>query len=519
MHWVASRFVFCLALAFSINGRQAQGMDLTSQTFTENGIRPSIAASDSGEFMILFTRLRWDLLNGSPSSLPQVPASHLFARLFHSDGSAMTEAFEVYSGAAFSGRSVVKSDRRGNFTCFWGVRPGSGANPYISFRRFDSNGRARTDVETVIRTGSNVEDSAIIMTFDVDMAPDGSFVVVWSESIDLYDARSVIYAQRFDSRSRKAGPRIRVTPQEVPPHQSQSDVRVSMDDEGGFVVTWLHRYFPEFPHRELSIDLKAAVYDPEGNALDSHLVLRHEELEVGHEHLPPRVKKMAGHGFVVMTNHTVMHELGEDEDPPSRTYSSTFEGRFYPENDVPSEIFSSHDIEIGGQSNFDLDMTEQGRIVLVFEDDLPDVKATRLMEFNPDFSIATNVRLLNDSGVLPIQAEALPVIQIREDGTYIYALTKVAEDFEVTRRQWIRGGIIQPDRDQEIGTAPLSVELAAQSMLSIEFETKPGKSYRLLRGGALNNLTEAEVFSGTGQRAKRLYPLKVGNEFFAVIEE
>jgi hypothetical protein len=399
-------YACCFLLLLIGNSPRAQSADITSMEFSEDGIRPALAASASGEFMLLFTRLRWDLVNQSQGGSPVVPPTHLFGRLFQADGAPKGDAFDVYTGAAFTGDAVVRSDQNGNFTCYWSIAPRStppgNSKPIIYSRRFDSNGRARTEAQSLITTGTEVEGNRILMTFDADMSPDGKSVVVWSESVDLYDAKSVIYAQRFDTRGRKAGPVIHVTTPEPPPNQSKTEVSVSMDDDGAFAVAWLHRYFPDFPSAELDIDLEVAVFEPDGRVQESHVVLRHEDLPFGHGHKDTRIKKVAGYGYVVMTNHTTRPELEVGESISDKLYSSTFEGRFYPDGEAPSEIFSSDVFEVKGRSIFDLTIAASGKIGLVFEDIQSEVNVTRFAEINSDFTDVLSVQILNANGELSL---------------------------------------------------------------------------------------------------------------------
>lgn len=510
-------FGFCFLLLFFCKDLRAQTADISRMMFSEDGVKPAIAANDSGEFMMLYTRVRWDLVNQSQGGTPIAPPTHLFGRLFHADGTPKGDSFEVYTGAALSGNTVVRSSENGNFTCYWSISPRSTttSKPIIYSRKFDSNGRARTEPQSIITTGNEIESNRILMTFDADMISDGTSVVVWSESVDLYDANSVIYAQRFDTRGRKTGPVIHVTTPEPPANQSKTEVSVSMDEDGAFAVAWLHRFFPDFPSAEVDIDLKVAIFGVDGQAQESVIVLRHEDIPSGHERLLTRVKKIAGNGFVVMTNHTKRRESNDDK----VTYSSTFEGRKYAETGEPSALFISDEWEVEGQSMFDLTVGEGGNIGLVYEAIESDVKLTRFAEISSDLSDVLNVQTLRADGEISKQSEGLPVILAKPDGTYIYALTETSDDFILSRKQFLKGGFIRPSNIGEENSKQLSIAIEDDNMLSIWFESAQGKNYRLLKGEDLHAMEQIELIQGTGQQISRHYTFSLGMEFFAVVEE
>jgi hypothetical protein len=209
------------------------------------------------------------------------------------------------------------------------------------------------------------------------------------------------------------------------------------------------------------------------------LVLRHEDLPDGHEHVTTRIKKAAGHGFVVMTNHIIRQDRIEDEALSANLYTSTFEGRYYLGEGAPSEVLSLEELEVTGPSNFDLTMAVDGDFTLVYEDIQLDVKKTLLTEINKDFMVVSNVQVLNAAG--DVSSEALPVILARADGTYIHAVTKIPDDFLTSRRQPLRGGIIQSVRIGGEIPKLLSIEDGENNMYSIWFQTTQGKTYRLFR--------------------------------------
>ncbi len=96
-------------------------------------------------------------------------------------------------------------------------------------RVYDSDGNARTGV-FILNPSSNAEYA------DVAMAPDGSFMTVWSKHTDFFND-TVIYARGFESTGVPSSDPIRINEITSSSYGSNA-VSVDMDDEGEAVVVW-----------------------------------------------------------------------------------------------------------------------------------------------------------------------------------------------------------------------------------------------------------------------------------------
>ncbi|MDC0325411.1 hypothetical protein OAM01_01480 [bacterium] len=500
-----------------VNNLVAQIGPISNFQVASSGLSPVVAASPNGEFMVVWRKGQASAVN----PLPFFPPLHLYGRVFEADGTPKGPEFEVYTGAALSGHVTLKADDLGNYTCFWSITPTrsgpGGSIPTIFMQRFDSKGRARTPGESVITTGKNRDAEIIYHHFDADTASDGSFVIVWSESLQLYDAQSIIYAQRFDSRANPIGSEFVVTPGDPEPYQSQTMVRVALDEEGEIAIAWLHRYFPEFPSAETSIQLKVAIFDNNGVLLDSYVVLEHEVIK-GHEHHAPKIDKVAGIGFVVMTNHTTKRDIDEGE-TITKEVSSTFEGRFYPDQGEPTDLKIFPVFKVIGTTLFDIALTAQGKIAVVFDGEKPDQKYPHFVEFNQDFSISSDYKILNESGTISDNREVGPTITPLPNGNYIYSFTKLPEGFPENQYYEVRAGVIQMNNAGAISPLTPTFQLLNNDQFEVQFETLPGRNYRIRRGADPRNLIDEEVILGEGNSITRQYSIGLKQEIFSISEE
>jgi hypothetical protein len=113
------------------------------------------------------------------------------------------------------------------FVAVWQALPGTD----VVERRFTASGAPLTPQVTVA-TSAIDEQSAVAS------APDGRFVVVWSDGIGNSD----LYAQRFDSAGNPSGPAIQVTASPTIDEQSPD---VAMAPDGSFLVTWCYFQTPD----------------------------------------------------------------------------------------------------------------------------------------------------------------------------------------------------------------------------------------------------------------------------------
>lgn len=308
-----------------------------------------------------------------------------------------------------------------------------------------------------------------------------------------------------------------VTPGDPEPNQSQTMVSVAMDDDDEISIAWLHRYFPDFPSAETSIQLKVATFDNNGVLLDSYVVLEREVLK-GHEHHAPKIDKVAGIGLVVMTNHTTRRDIDKGE-TTIREVSSTFEGRFYPDEGEPTKLKTFPGFKLVGTTLFDIALTSQGKIAVVFDGEKPDHKYPHFVEFNQDFSISLDYQVLNESGTVSENLEVNPTITPLSNGNYIYFFTKLPEGFLENRYYEVRAGVIQMNKVGAISQLTPTFQRLNNDQFEVQFETLSGRNYRIMRGSDPRNLNDEEVTLGEGNFITRQYSIGLKKEFFAVSEE
>ena len=118
----------------------------------------------------------------------------------------------------------------GRFVVVWSnASTGGGSN--IRGQRFEANG-ARSGAEFQVDVGGAVGNSYYP---NVDIAAHGTFVVVWSGD---NPAQPDVFGQMFDATGNRLGSLFLVN---STTGGIQNAPRVSMDDDGAFVVVWQDR--------------------------------------------------------------------------------------------------------------------------------------------------------------------------------------------------------------------------------------------------------------------------------------
>jgi hypothetical protein len=176
----------------------------------------AVAADEEGNFVVVW------------HSHGQDGSNHgIFGQRYDSAGSLRGEEFRVssYTTGAQDAPSVA-SDAVGNFVVAWESRDQDGDDEGIFAQRYDRTGEA-LGAEFQVNTG----------TFDsqrnpaVAAAPNGDFVVVWTDFGGLDDVRG----QRYDSAGDPQGSPFRVNSYTTGYQYAQS---VAVDADGDFVVVW-----------------------------------------------------------------------------------------------------------------------------------------------------------------------------------------------------------------------------------------------------------------------------------------
>jgi hypothetical protein len=155
--------------------------------------------------------------------------SGIVGRRYDAVGTPLGVEFEVNSQTGFNTSSPhVGHDPAGNFVVVWSRLDRFGSGWDLFGRRFDAAGHP---------VGSEFQVNAYTTgeptTGAVAMAPDGGFVVVWSDAGQ--DGSDDVIARRFDSAGSPAGPEFLVNSYTS---FSQEFPDVAADGAGNFVVVW-----------------------------------------------------------------------------------------------------------------------------------------------------------------------------------------------------------------------------------------------------------------------------------------
>lgn len=171
----------------------------------------NISVNSSGQYAVVWN----DYRNGH---------SDTYVRIFDSDGSTLVSEFRVHgaSSAEQDWSNVAMADN-GNVVVTWSDN--RLLNYEVYARVFDIDGNPITG-EMLVSSGLGVQDAHA-----VDVASDGSFVVVFQSSLD-----SNIYLQRYSSSGSASGFNQLVN---SGTSYTQDHPDVSVFNDGSFVVTWM----------------------------------------------------------------------------------------------------------------------------------------------------------------------------------------------------------------------------------------------------------------------------------------
>lgn len=174
---------------------------------------------------------------------------HAFVRVFAADGSPVTGEIRVDSITAPQTAPAPTSsppgfhpaiaiDQAGNFVVAFKANGAADSNG-IYARRFSASGNPLESEFLVNLSASNTQEDPAIA-----MAPDGRFVISWSNDIVTKNGRQGsslqqdIYAQRFSASGVKAGSQFLVHAKSSLPEFKST---VAMDSAGNFAVGWEHQ--------------------------------------------------------------------------------------------------------------------------------------------------------------------------------------------------------------------------------------------------------------------------------------
>ncbi|MDA8016715.1 MAG: hypothetical protein MPN21_04630 [Thermoanaerobaculia bacterium] len=204
----------------------AIGGELQTNTFTTGSQQfPDLVIEPDGDFQVVWTS------DGPTPGDSSFSSSH--RRLFDSSGSAVGAEIQIntYTTGSQAGPEIAR-DAQGNFVVVWigSSSPGNDNSIFsIQARRYASDGTALTDDFQVNTITTNNQNNPA-----VDMAADGTFVVVWHSN--AVDTTTGITGRLFDSSGSAVGTEFEINTYTTG-QQAFPDVAIA-EDGSSFVVVW-----------------------------------------------------------------------------------------------------------------------------------------------------------------------------------------------------------------------------------------------------------------------------------------
>jgi hypothetical protein len=227
----SSEFFSVFGRAFAPDGTPLQSSDQQLNTYTTGTqFARQVAALSSGEFVVIWSSTgSWGTDNDGRS---------VQARLVDSYGVALGPSeFQVntYTTGAQSAGGVA-ADGSNRFIVAWTSAGSLGTDQSdnsVQARRFDATGAALDATEFQVNTQTIFYQEGGL----VAAAPDGDFVVAWTDAYDpVGDDHIGVKARRFASDGTPLDPSDFQVNTYTPTGQRASDVEI--DAEGNFVVAW-----------------------------------------------------------------------------------------------------------------------------------------------------------------------------------------------------------------------------------------------------------------------------------------
>ena len=235
-------------------------------------------------------------------------------------------------------RVAMKSD--GSFVVVWESTGQDGSAEGVYGQRFDSNGN-KVGPEFQINTFTN--DFQLVP--EIAMAPDGSFVVIWTSNSQDGSGYG-IYGQRFDSNGSKTGSEFLINTT-TSGHQWSNCVAMGLD--GSFVVTWGSYY----QDGDSEWGVYGQRFDANGNKVGSefHINTYTDSHQNGGE-----IRLGADGSFVI-----IWHSLGQDGSGDG-VYGQRFDANG---NKVGSE-FQINTYTLNDQGEPQIAMNSDGSFIVVW---------------------------------------------------------------------------------------------------------------------------------------------------------
>ncbi|MFC2089008.1 T9SS type A sorting domain-containing protein, partial [Calditrichota bacterium] len=294
---------------------------------------PSIAADDSGNFVITWQDSRIDSCN-----------QDIYAQYYSSDGSALGNNFKVNddSGPTDQWRPSAAIDGSGNFVITWGDNRNGGTDySDIYAQRYAADG-------TALGNNFKINDNIVNAWLggpSIVTDNSGNFVIAWT---DERNGNRDIYAQRYYSNGTSLGNNFKINDDSGTADQVRS--AICSDDSGSFVITWRDQ-------RNGLYDIYAQRFSIDGNAVGNNFKVN--DFGGSTQQDPPSIAADGSGNFIVVwldlrNHHSGINDL-KNSDIYAQRYASdgtTLGSNFKINDDVESIDQESPSIAADGSGNF-----------------------------------------------------------------------------------------------------------------------------------------------------------------------
>lgn len=218
-------------------------------------------------------------------------ADNIHARLFHADGTAQGLVISIAETSAAQDARVAM-DANGAFVIVWRTLTTNGTGDDVLFQRFDAQGRALSDAQSVlVQDGlidlQTAQAGALLQArlqegpseLALAMNADGDFVIGWIRYMQLglccvgMNGLSLSPYGAFYVRPYFADGRPKRSPLQITAGQSRGFPALAIDAVGNFVAAWRHI------NLALSVsDIKLRHYSEHGQVLSPAIAIANTEL-------------------------------------------------------------------------------------------------------------------------------------------------------------------------------------------------------------------------------------------------
>lgn len=303
-------FTFCLA-AVEARAQNPRGSEIrvSSETIGEQ-MQPDVATAADGSFVVVWRE-------GAQVPPSQEPVS-VMARLFDAGGRPRGEAFLVARHQpTFWARPAVGMAANGSFVVVW-----NGGLEQVGFgRRFDANGNPLGPEFRLARNPDSGQEEP-----DVAVAPDGSFVAVWTQRVDgQFEVNTDVFFRRFARNGRPRGPEAVA----LGGNEEQSAPRVTFRPDGSLIVTG-----SDYNGEGEFFDIVARLFSRTGQPLGDQFQVNEGPITESSQYDPDVAAAADGRFAIAWTDRVADYERGD----PDWTSDDDFTGvavRFYAADGTP----------------------------------------------------------------------------------------------------------------------------------------------------------------------------------------